>query len=81
MIQKTSKSPEKSIKSNFLKERMDLLSAYDKRHAIEEIMHDFKVTRNTVYRWLRLENKDLPIVLKNYGKPDKTNKSVYFDKI
>jgi predicted DNA-binding transcriptional regulator YafY len=54
---------------NLLKQRMDLLSSKDKRLAIQEIMRDFNVSKNTVYRWLRLENADLPIVLHNYGKP------------
>ncbi len=54
---------------NILKQRIDKLCPKDKKIVFAEIMHDFNVSRNTVYRWLRLENKDLPIVLLNYGIP------------
>jgi plasmid replication initiation protein len=55
---------------NILKQRIDKLCPKDKKLVFAEIMHDFKVSRNTVYRWLRLANKDLPIVLLNYGVPN-----------
>jgi predicted DNA-binding transcriptional regulator YafY len=69
MIQNDKEIKVEGQNDNFLKQRMDLLSSKDKRLAIQEIMRDFNVSKNTVYRWLRLDSADLPIVLHNYGKP------------
>jgi hypothetical protein len=71
MIQKSSEIAEVFHKDNVLKQRMDNLSPRDRRLVFAEIMKDFNVSRNTVYRWLRLNSKDLPIVLLNYGVPKK----------
>jgi hypothetical protein len=71
MIQKSSEIAEVFHKDNVLKQRMDNLSPRDRRLVFAEIMKDFNVSRNTVYRWLRLNSKDLPIVLLNYGVPRK----------
>ncbi len=64
------RNEEISGQGNILKQRIDKLSPTDKKIVFAEIMRDFKVSRTTVYRWLRLDNKDLPIVLLNYGTPN-----------
>jgi orotate phosphoribosyltransferase-like protein len=69
MIQNDKENTELGQTDNLLKQRIDLLSPKDKKLAFQEIMRDFNVSKNTVYRWLRLKSSDLPIVLHNYGKP------------